>query len=82
MYCVGESVVVQRGEKLMALIYPDKDTIEKQNISEEELTRIFEQHRRDLNRSIPAYKNVTKFEIHKEEFAKTPKRSIKRYLYN
>jgi long-chain acyl-CoA synthetase len=80
-YCVAESVVVQRGEKLVALIYPDKETIEKHNISEAELQRILDQHRIEMNRSIPAYKNVAKFEIHNEEFVKTPKRSIKRYLY-
>ena len=78
---ITETVVVQRGEKIVALIYPDKDAMEKNNISEAELKKILEQHRIELNKSLPAYKNVTKFEIHNEEFIKTPKRSIKRYLY-
>jgi long-chain acyl-CoA synthetase len=80
-YLVSESIVVQREEKLVALICPDKETIEKHNVSEEELVHIFDQHRKDLNSSLPAYKNVSKFEIHEEEFVKTPKRSIKRFLY-
>jgi long-chain acyl-CoA synthetase len=81
-YLVNESVVVQRGEKLVALICPDHETIAKMDISREELERIFYQHRKELNNSLPAYKNVSKFEIHDEEFVKTPKRSIKRFLYS
>ncbi|MBN1157944.1 MAG: AMP-binding protein [Bacteroidales bacterium] len=81
MYFVNESVVVQRGEKLIALIYPDKEKMEKENISRNDLEKIVDQYRRDLNKSIPAYMNVSKFEICDEEFVKTPKRSIKRYLY-
>lgn len=80
-FCVGESVVVQREDKLVALIHPDQEAMEKHNISREELVNMFEQHRKDLNNSIPAYKSVSKFEIHNEEFVKTPKRSIKRFLY-
>jgi long-chain acyl-CoA synthetase len=81
-FCVSESLVVHRDEKLVALIYPDNDTIASQNISKEELATILEQHRRDVNASVPAYMAISRFELHPEEFAKTPKRSIKRYLYN
>ncbi|MBN2481579.1 MAG: AMP-binding protein [Bacteroidales bacterium] len=81
MYYVSESVVVQRGEKLVALIYPDKEKTEKENISQDDLVKIFDQYRKDLNKSIPGYMNVSRFEIRDEEFVKTPKRSIKRYLY-
>jgi len=80
-FCVSESLVVHRNEKLVALIYPDNDTISANNISKEELTGLFEQHRKDVNAGIPAYMAITRFELHPEEFAKTPKRSIKRYLY-
>ena len=80
-FCVSESLVVHRDEKLVALIYPDNETIAANNISKEELTRMYEQYRKEINASIPAYMAVTRFEIHPEEFAKTPKRSIKRFLY-
>jgi len=80
-FCVSESLVVHRDEKLVALIYPDNETIAANNISKEELTRMFEQYRKEINASIPAYMALTRFEIHPEEFAKTPKRSIKRFLY-
>ncbi len=80
-FCVSESLVVHRDEKLVALIYPDNETIAANNISKEELIRMFEQYRKDINASIPAYMAITRFEIHPEEFAKTPKRSIKRFLY-
>jgi long-chain acyl-CoA synthetase len=81
-FCVAESLVVHRDEKLVALIYPDNDTIAAQKISPGELTAILEQHRKDVNASIPAYMSISRFELHPEEFAKTPKRSIKRFLYN
>jgi long-chain acyl-CoA synthetase len=81
-YCVSESLVVHRDEKLVALIFPDNETITAHNISKEELVAILEQHRKEVNANIPAYMAITRFELHPEEFAKTPKRSIKRYLYN
>jgi long-chain acyl-CoA synthetase len=81
-FCVSESLVVHREEKLIALIYPDNDTIASHNISKEELAKILEQHRKEVNAGIPAYMAINRFELHPEEFAKTPKRSIKRFLYN
>lgn len=78
---VSESVVVQRGEKIIALVNPDKDAMARDNLSKGDLHKILEQYRKEINASIPAYMNVSKFEIHEEEFVKTPKRSIKRYLY-
>ncbi len=80
-YCVAESVIVQRDEKLVALIYPDQETIAAYNISEEDLIKILENHRKEINTQIPRYMSISKFEIHPEEFIKTPKRSIKRFLY-
>jgi len=81
-FCVGESLVVYRDEKLVALVYPDNDMVAANNISKEELVGILEQHRKEVNATLPAFMNVARFEIHPEEFAKTPKRSIKRFLYS
>jgi long-chain acyl-CoA synthetase len=79
---ISESLVVHRDEKLVALICPDNDSIAADNISKEDLLKIYEQYRKEVNASIPAFMKVSKFELHPEEFAKTPKRSIKRFLYN
>ena len=80
MPMVAESVVVQRGDKLIALVYPDKDEVV--SFTQEELERIMEQNRNDLNGQLPAYSRIAAIELRDEEFAKTPKKSIKRYLYN
>ena len=80
MPMVAECIVVQRGEKLVALVYPDKDEVI--SFTQEELERIMEQNRNDLNAQLPAYSRIAAIELHEEEFAKTPKKSIKRYLYN
>jgi long-chain acyl-CoA synthetase len=79
---VSESLVVHREEKLVALIYPDADRMTAQNVTRDDLVNILEQYRKEVNASVPSYMNVTRFEIHPEEFVKTPKRSIKRFLYN
>ena len=78
---VSESVVVQKGEKLVALVHPDYDEAQTLGLSEAELQSVMEQNRVELNVMIPAYSKVTEIRIHKDEFAKTPKKSIKRYLY-
>jgi long-chain acyl-CoA synthetase len=79
MAMVAESVVVQRGDKLVALVYPDKDEIV--NFSQAELEEIMEQNRQELNNDLPVYSRIAAIQLHEEEFAKTPKKSIKRYLY-
>ncbi len=79
MTMVAESVVIQRGDKLVALVHPDKD--EMMNFSHHELEQIMEQNRQDLNEQLPAYSRISQIILHEEEFAKTPKKSIKRYLY-
>lgn len=78
---VVESVVVQRDTKLVALIYPDYEEIQKQNISGESLKNLMEANRIAVNQNIPAYSKISEIEIMKEEFEKTPKKSIKRFLY-
>jgi len=79
MPMVSESVVIQRGEKLIALVHPDQD--EQMQFSQEELEGIMEQNRKALNEQLPAYSRVSAIQLHEEEFQKTPKKSIKRYLY-
>ena len=79
MTMVAESVVIQRGDKLIALVHPDKD--EMMNFSHQELEQIMEQNRQNLNEQLPVYSRISQIILHEEEFAKTPKKSIKRYLY-
>ena len=79
MTMVSESIVIQRGDKLIALVHPDQD--EMVSFSQEELADIMEQNRKVLNEQLPAYSRISAIELHEEEFAKTPKKSIKRYLY-
>ena len=79
MAMVSESIVIQRGDKLVALVHPDKDEVV--NFTQEELEKIMEQNRQELNNQLPVYSRISAIELHDEEFAKTPKKSIKRYLY-
>jgi long-chain acyl-CoA synthetase len=78
---VVESVVVEKNEKLVALVYPDYELLDKQGIGETELLAILEENRQQLNKELPAYMNVSAIKLHPEEFEKTPKKSIKRFLY-
>lgn len=78
---VSESIVVQRNDKIVALVYPDFASMDEMGIDHKELESIMEQHRLDLNKKLAAYEQVNKFIIHPTEFEKTPKKSIKRYLY-
>ena len=79
MPMVSESLVVQRDNRLIALVYPDKDEIV--NFGLDELKAVMEQNRNELNQRLPSYSKIAEIELQKEEFAKTPKKSIKRYLY-
>ena len=78
---VNESVVIQKGEKLIGLVHPDFDEAQSLNLGRKELEDIMEQNRVELNSMIPAYSKVSEIRIHDEEFEKTPKKSIKRFLY-
>jgi long-chain acyl-CoA synthetase len=80
MPMVSECIVVQRGEKIVALVFPDQDEI--MNFTREEMEGIMEQNRQELNTKLPAYCRLAKIELTDTEFQKTPKKSIKRYLYN
>ena len=79
---ISESLVISEDNKLIGLIFPDYEMIKRDNISEEQrLLQILEETRKAVNERIPEFMAVNKFRIHPEEFAKTPKRSIKRFLY-
>lgn len=81
MQYVGESIVVDRNNKLVALIHPDYETTHALKISDSEIMEVMRQNVAQLNKTLPAYSQMTAFEIYSAEFEKTPKRSIKRYLY-
>ena len=81
MAMVSESIVVQRDDKFVAIIHPDYDEARNLGFTDDDLLNIMEQNRKDLNTQLPAYSKISLVELHKEEFAKTPKKSIKRYLY-
>ncbi|MDD6896269.1 MAG: AMP-binding protein [Prevotellaceae bacterium] len=81
MQLVTESVVVQRDTKLVALVHPDMDALIDLGMHEDDIKNIMEQNRVQVNEQLPAYCKISEIEIHKQEFEKTPKKSIKRYLY-
>ena len=81
MTLVVESIVVQRDNKLVALVYPDLDEAKAMNFSADDIRNVMEQNRNGLNEMLPAYEKISEIVIQKEEFEKTPKKSIKRYLY-
>lgn len=81
MPMVNESIIVQKDNKFVALIHPDYDEAHAMGFNDEDLAGIMEQNRRDLNSTLPAYSKIAVVQIHEEEFEKTPKKSIKRYLY-
>jgi len=76
-----ECVVVQRENKLIALVYPDKDAMRADNIDDKLLEGLMADNRKNFNHSVPAYEQLSKIELVSEEFEKTPKRNIKRFLY-
>ena len=81
MTLVVESIVVQRDNKLVALVNPDHDEAKAMNFSADDIRNVMEQNRNGLNEMLPAYEKISEIVIQKEEFEKTPKKSIKRYLY-
>ena len=79
---VAESIIVQRGEKFVALIVPNADLLANDGVSAETLTGIMNRNVETLNTQIPTYSLISDYELRNEPFAKTPKGSIKRYMYN
>ena len=78
---VAESIVIQKDAKLYGLVHPDYDEANAQGLSDEDIDRIMEENRTALNAMLPAYSQLSGMKVFKEEFEKTPKKSIKRFLY-
>lgn len=81
MTMVSESLIVQKDDKLVGLVHPDMETANSLGLNETDIAEIMEQNRQELNRSLPSFCRISEMKIHHEEFMKTPKKSIKRYLY-
>ena len=76
-----ETVVVQRGEKLVALVYISDQELQKQGLQRQQLQDLCVQYKKDVNDLLPRFANISAYEVQEQEFEKTPKRSIRRYLY-
>lgn len=81
MAMVNESIVIQRDDKLVALVHPDMEEVNNLGFTDEDLENIMEQNRKELNLQIPSFAKVSRIKLHNQEFEKTAKKSIKRYLY-
>ena len=81
MAMVSESLILQRGDKFVALVVPDKEEAQTMNFTTDDIVSVMEQNRKELNLQLPPFCQLSAIEIHEEDFAKTPKKSIKRYLY-
>lgn len=81
MAYVNESLIVQKGDKLIGLVHPDYDEAKAMDFSEDDLVSIMEQNRLKLNEQLPPFCKISELRLHEDEFVKTPKKSIKRYLY-
>ena len=81
MTLVNESIVIQKGDKLYGLVYPDFDEAHNLGLQDSDLEGVMEQNRIELNAALPSYSKLSGIKIHPEEFKKTPKKSIKRFLY-
>ena len=78
---VSESLIVLQHDKLVALIYPDFDDAFAHGLQQADIEKAMEANRNELNLLLPAYSQITKVKIHFEEFEKTAKKSIKRFMY-
>ena len=81
MPLVNESIILQKGDKLIGLVHPDMEEVNSLGFSQEEIESIMEQNRVELNNTLPPFCKLSSIQIYDKEFAKTPKKSIKRYLY-
>lgn len=78
---IAESLIVDHEGKLVALIYPDYERTDKDNLDDEGIERIMEENRKFINSTLPQYCQISQVHIYPEEFEKTPKKSIKRFMY-
>ena len=81
MAMVNESLIIQHGDKLFGLVHPDMHEAEALGFTEDDLRNIMEQNRKELNTLLPSFCKISEIRLQAEEFEKTPKKSIKRYLY-
>ena len=78
---VGESLILLSGDKLIALVYPDHEETFAHKFNKTQLEQVMEVNRGELNKQLPAYSQITRIRLYPEEFEKTAKKSIKRFLY-
>lgn len=78
---VSESLIIEKEGKLIALIYPDFELLNSEKIADDKVSDLMAENLKELNQLLPAYSQVSTFKLFNEEFEKTPKRSIKRFLY-
>ena len=81
MAMVNESIVIQEEDRLVGLVHPDLEVAQSMGFTHSDLENIMEQNRKELNNVLPAYSKISSIRIQNEEFEKTPKKSIKRFLY-
>jgi long-chain acyl-CoA synthetase len=79
---VLESLVIESDKKLVALVYPDYEAVDAENVDHKKLEELMEENRKTLNSMVAAYETISKIKLYPHEFEKTPKKSIKRYLYS
>ncbi|MDZ7315039.1 MAG: AMP-binding protein [candidate division KSB1 bacterium] len=79
---VSESLIIEKNNRLTALVYPDYEAADAAGLNEEQLKAKMEENRIALNKMLPSYSPITRIDLYPEEFEKTPTRKIKRYLYN
>lgn len=82
MYLVMESLIIESNSRLHALVVPDYDQVQKEGVDKRDLQKIMEKNIEELNKVLAAYERVSSVTLYPTEFEKTPKRSIKRYLYD
>ncbi|MDR0794710.1 MAG: AMP-binding protein [Tannerella sp.] len=78
---IMESIVIERNKLLIALVYPDYEKLDREQIQKEDIPHIMETNRMHVNKMLAIYEQIRKIELHETDFVKTPKNSIKRYLY-
>ena len=79
---ITESLVMQHNDTLVALVYPDMEAVDTSHLTDEQLHEVMEQNRKEVNMQVASYEQLSTIRIYPHEFEKTPKKSIKRYLYN
>ena len=78
---VGESLVIQKGDRLIGLVHPDMETASLLGLTNEDLQSVMKENLKQLNSELPSFCQISEIKLQDKEFEKTPKKSIKRYLY-